>query len=45
MCVTNNEILLGKDFFNIGNLYCMNMGIGTGQLVESDSEAEKYNII
>lgn len=41
---TENDMSLDDDFFNIGNLYCMNVG-GSGMLIGSDSEKEKYKLI
>lgn len=41
----NNEMPLDKDFFDLGNLYYMNMGVEAGGLIGSDSEKEKYDLV
>lgn len=41
----NNDMPIDKDFFNLGNLYYMSVVGGSGTLMGSNSEKEKYELI
>lgn len=41
----NNNISIDKEFFDLGDLSYLNIGIGTKNLIGTDEEKEKYELI